>query len=65
LGKFGVKQAGEFDAVNFEMLKASFDDVWSRREELKPVIIETMKKDQERFRAVSAKIGDLFQTLNG
>ena len=60
LGKFGLEPAGEFDTVNFEALKNRFDDIWSRREEIRPVLLEEIGKDKERFRGIFGKIADLF-----
>ncbi len=63
LGKFGVEPAGDFDTVNFEALKTRVDDIWSRREELKPVILAAIGKEQDHFREVSGKILAVFDTL--
>ncbi|MFH1550963.1 MAG: polysaccharide pyruvyl transferase family protein [Planctomycetota bacterium] len=64
LGKFGIEPAGDYDTVNYESLETRVDDIWSRRDELKPVILAAIKKDQDRFREVSGKIKDVFDALD-
>lgn len=53
LGRFGLEPAADYLTVDYEILSRRFEDVWSRREDLKRVISAEMRKAADAFREAS------------